>query len=222
VAASALALLVTASLSTASAYTVIGAYFHPDHGSTGTKVVVSGLPLAVDCPTVDVWLATDATPSPPIVSSHDPRLIKLRGTTRHPSGGSGIGTGGSALGTEFVFRVPAIAPGTYGTYSSCPGGTAGFDGIGPGDTTFTVDPTAPSTDTAAADDRVVGSPGMPRVIVGLVAGLILLVGIAVRRRSSDRRFVDSAPPVPAPPGATARRGGSREPKPRGSGGPDDR
>lgn len=185
-AASALALLVTASLSTASAYTVIGAYFHPGHGAAGMKVVVSGLPLAVDCPTVDVWLATDVTPSPPIASSDDPRLIELRGMTRHPSGGSGIGTGGSALGTEFVFRVPAIEPGTYGTYSSCPGGSAGFDGFGPGATTFTVDPTVPSTDVAAADVRVVGSPGVPRVIVGLVGGLILLVGIAVRRKSSDR------------------------------------
>jgi hypothetical protein len=85
-----------------------------------------------------------------------------------------------------VFRVPAIEPGTYSTYSSCPGGTAGFDGFGPGATTFTVDSTVPGTDVAAADDRLVGSPGMPRVIVGLVAGLIVLVGIAARRHSSYR------------------------------------
>jgi hypothetical protein len=176
-------LLVVRGVSPASAYTVIGAYFDPGHGAAGTNITVSGLPLAVDCPRVDVWLARGATPTPPIVSSHDRRLIKLRGSTRHTPGG--IGVGDSRLGTTFVFRVPAIASGTYSTYSSCPGSPA-FDGFSPGDTTFIVDPTVPGTDVAAAAIPIARSPGLPSIIVTLVGGLVLLVAIALGRRSSLR------------------------------------
>jgi hypothetical protein len=183
--ASGVSLLVVAGVTTASAYTILGATFDPDHGAAGSRITVGELPLAVDCPTVDVWLASDVAPSPPIESSDDPRLIKLRGTTRHAPGG--IGVGDQRLGTTFVFRVPAISPRTYGTYWQCSGGTGSFGLFSPGATTFTVDVSAPGTDTVASPaDPVVGSPDTSRLVIGLFAGLVALAGVAVFRRPPDR------------------------------------
>lgn len=179
--ASAVAILVAASASTASAYTVLGAYFDPGHGAAGARISVGELPLAVDCPTVHVWLASDVTPSAPIESRDDPRLIKLWGTTRHAPGG--IGVGNQRPGTTFIFRVPAITPRTYATYWQCSGGTGSFDFFGPGHTTFTVDPSTPGTDTVAAPaDAAVGSSDPSRLVIAALAGLVALIAIAVFRR----------------------------------------
>ena len=181
IAASAVSLLLLAGVSSASAYTILGATFDPDHGSAGAKISVGELPLAVDCLTVDVWLAGDVIPSPPIESRDDPRLIKLRGTTRHAPGG--IGVGDQRLDTTLTFRVPAIAPGTYATYWQCSGVTGSFDSFGPGATTFTVDPSVPGTDTVAAPaDAVAGSTDISRLIMASFGGLLALVGIALFRR----------------------------------------
>ena len=99
--------------------------FEPDHGSVGTWVVVTGLPLAVDCPNVDVWLARDDTPSPPIVSRDDPRLIKLGGAVSYQPIGAG-GTDDQRPATTFVFQVPEIEPGTHGTYTESSSSTTDF------------------------------------------------------------------------------------------------
>jgi hypothetical protein len=179
--ASAVSLLLVASASTASAYTILGAYFDPGHGAAGARISVGELPLAVDCPTVEVWLASGVTASRPVESRVDPRLIKLRGTTRHAPGG--IGVGDQRLGTTFVFRVPAITPGTYATYWQCSGTTGSFDSFGPGATTFTVDPSAPGTDTVAAPAHaVVGARDSSRLLIASLAGLVALIAIALSRR----------------------------------------
>ena len=52
-------------IGTVAAYTMLGASFVPDHGAPGTRVVVEGLPLATDCPTVEVWFAVGTHIKPP-------------------------------------------------------------------------------------------------------------------------------------------------------------
>lgn len=54
-------LIVAAAVASASAYAILGAAFSPGHGSMWKRIKVGELPLAVDCPTVHVWLAP---PSP--------------------------------------------------------------------------------------------------------------------------------------------------------------
>ena len=177
---------VAAVVSNAAAYTVLGASFFPNHGAPGIRIVVDGLPLAADCPTVDVWLAPGITASPPIVSAADTRLIRLRGQVRHVPGG--VSLGDTRRGTTFVFRVPAIAAGTYSTYSRCIGGSAGFAGFGTGNTTFTIDHPPPNTD---AIDPVAGQgqvPGVLPMVAGLIAGLIFLL-----RRTCSGRESGGAP-----------------------------
>lgn len=164
-------LIACAGITTVSAYTVLGASFSPDHGPSGSRITVGELPLAIGCPAVDVWLAPVGTRSPPIDSRDDPRLIQLRGTSTHPPA-----TIGAGLGTTFVFRVPAIAPKTYGTYYQCIGATAGFDFFSAGHTTFTVDPSVPGTDTVAAPASPVTGP--PWALIGV---FVLSVATMLRR-----------------------------------------
>jgi hypothetical protein len=140
-------LLLATGASIVSAYTVAGAIFVPDHGAPGTAIVVEGLPLAVDCPAVDAWLARGAAPSPPITAVGDPRLLKLTGTVRiRPIGAGGVND--TRPGTTFEFRVPAIEPGVYATCHRCRGGDPGFGTFERGAASFTVDPAPPGTDTA--------------------------------------------------------------------------
>lgn len=199
VAATMAALIASVGVSSASADTVIGATFEPDHGSVGTWVVVTGLPLAVDCPNVDLWLARGVTPSPPIVSRDDPRLIKLGGAVSYQPIGAG-GFDDQRRATTFVFRVSAIAPGTYGTYMECSGGNADFAGFFPGHTTFTVvvpatpvpssSPSLPPTPTPspspvstsapppAASSAPPSTPASPSDAAGLI-GALAIGGIAL-------------------------------------------
>jgi len=162
-------MLLATGASVASAYTVLGATFLPDHGAPGAAIVVVGLPLAVDCPVVDVWLAPGAAPSPPIAASNDPRLLRLEGTVRvRPIGAGGVND--TRPGTTFEFRVPAIQPGTYSTYAECRGGTSGFEGFWPGATPFTVQPAAPATYT---DAPVRAAPGTPPLLLVIAGGLAI-------------------------------------------------
>ena len=57
-------LIVAAGVASASAYTILRAAFSPGHGSMWERVKVGELPLAVDCPTVHVWLAPRVARSP--------------------------------------------------------------------------------------------------------------------------------------------------------------
>jgi len=176
------AILLATGASVASAYTVLGATFLPDHGAPGAAIVVVGLPLAVDCPVVDVWLAPGAAPSPPIAASNDPRLLRLEGTVRvRPIGAGGVND--TRPGTTFEFRVPAIQPGTYATYAECRGGTSGFEGFWPGATPFTVQPAAPATYT---DAPVRAAPGTPPLLLVIAGGLAIPL-FALRRSRRPRR-----------------------------------
>ena len=104
-------LLVATGTSVVGAYTVAGAIFVPDHGAPGAVVVVEGLPLAVDCPAVDVWLARGAAPSPrslPMATT-SPEACRYRPR-------SAIGAGGvndARPGTTFEFKVPAMSRACY-------------------------------------------------------------------------------------------------------------
>ena len=173
-------LLVATGTSVVSAYTVAGAIFVPDHGAPGAVVVVEGLPLAVDCPAVDVWLARGAAPSPAITAIGDPRLLKLAGTVRvRPIGAGGVND--TRPGTTFEFKVPAIEPGIYATYHRCRGGDPGFGIFGRGITLFTVDPAPPGTFTAAP----LAGTGVPAnsllILAGVLAFPLLMLRLARRR-----------------------------------------
>jgi hypothetical protein len=174
------AFLFATGASVARAYTVAGTIFVPDHGAPGAAIVVEGLPLAVDCPVVDVWLAPGAAPAPPIIAISDPRLLKLTGSVRvRPIGAGGVND--TRPGTTFEFRVPAIEPGIYATYRRCRGGAPGFSKIGRGITSFTVDPALPGTDTAGPLHGT-GSPPSPLPIVaGILAVPLAVLGYALRR-----------------------------------------
>lgn len=174
---SAIVLAITAS--GASGYTVVGTTFLPDHGAPGDAIVVEGLPLAVDCPVVVVWLAPGAEPSPPITANNDSRLLKVAGTTTHPPIGAG-GVGDTRPGTRFSFRVPEIPTGTYAAYSQCPGGNPEFGGFGPGAATFTVDPALPGTDTTATMTGGDSSLRAFPIVVGVLAVPILLLPLGRR------------------------------------------
>lgn len=176
------AVLVWIAAPVASGYTVLGATFTPDHGAPlAEKVTVVGLPLAVDCPEVDVWLAPGTAPSPPVTTSNDPRLVKLDGVTTHPPIGAG-GVGDTRPGTVFAFVVPAIPAGTYSTYSQCRGGTASvFGPFSNGATTFTVDPAPPGTDTAGSPAGS-GAPSGPLPVVVTFLAILFLVLAYQRRR----------------------------------------
>ena len=165
----------------AVAYTVIGATFVPDHGSTGAKVVVYELPLAVDCPTVDVWLAPgDASPT--ITSPSDARLIALAGDVR--SEPIGVGANDTRPATTFAFRVPAIPAGTYATYWQCRGGAAGDGEFGPGPMPFVVDHPLPGTDSPEAAPPLVSAALALPIASGVLAGLAWLLRPRDRRRAS--------------------------------------
>ena len=174
------ALLLRAGTSVVSAYTVAGAIFVPDHGAPGAVVVVEGLPVAVDCPAVDVWLAPGAAPSPPITAIGDPRLLKLAGSVRiRPIGAGGLND--TRPGTTFEFRVPAIEPGIYATYHRCRGGSPGFGIFGRGIASFTVDPAPPGTYTAGPL-RETGAPPSPLPIFAGVLAFPLFMFTLARRR----------------------------------------
>jgi hypothetical protein len=181
-------MLLATTAPSASGYTVPGATFTPDHGAPlATTVVVVGLPLAVDCPIVDVWLAPDASPSPPVTASSDPRLLKLDGVTTHPPIGAG-GVDDTRPGTAFEFIVPAIPTGTYSTYSQCRGGSASvFGAFSKGATMFTVDPAPPRTDTASSPAGS-GAPTGPLPICVTFLAILLLVLAYQRRRFRSRRI----------------------------------
>jgi hypothetical protein len=175
------AMILVSGASVASAYTVLGATFLPDHGAPHAAIVVVGLPLAIDCPVVDVWLAPGASPSPSITSSSDPRLLTLAGTVRiRPIGAGGVGDTRPA--TTFEFRVPAIQPGTYATYAECHGGTPAFEGFGPGATMFTVEPAAPETSTDPAVPDALGTPPLLPAVPGSLALPVLAVWWSRRSR----------------------------------------
>jgi hypothetical protein len=169
--------------STAVAYTVIGASFSPDHGSRGAMVVVTGLPLAADCPDVLVELAAaDMDPSRPIDSAADPRLIQLEGVVTHPPIGAG-GIGDTRPGTAFTFRVPPIDAGTYDTFWQCSGGSPAFGALTAGDSSFSVDPPAPDTDVAQVEaPRPVEPPILPLEIFAALGGLAFVRRVTGRRR----------------------------------------
>jgi hypothetical protein len=176
------ALLVATCGSIASAYTVAGAIFVPDHGAPGAAIVVEGLPLASDCPAVDAWLARGAAPWPPITAISDPRLLKLAGTVRvRPIGAGGVND--TRPGTTFEFRVPAIEPGIYATYSRCRGGAPGFSKIGRGMTVFTVDPAPPATDTAGSLAGTGAPASLLPILAGALAIPLFMLGLARRRQS---------------------------------------
>lgn len=177
----AVAFLFAAGAWIARAYTVAGTIFVPDHGAPGAAIVVEGLPLAVDCPAVDVWLAPGAAPSPPISAISDPRLMKLTGSVRvRPIGAGGVND--TRPGTTFEFQVPAIEPGVYATYSRCRGGAPGFGKIGRGTSSFTVDPAPPGTDTAGPLQGTGSSPSPLPIVAGVVAIPVLVLGLARRAR----------------------------------------
>ena len=174
------ALLLGAGISVVSAYTVAGAIFVPDHGAPGDVIVVEGLPLAVDCPAVDAWLAPGAAPAPPITAASDPRLLKLAGTVRiRPVGAGGVND--TRPGTTFEFKVPAIEPGIYATYHRCRGGSPGFGIFGRGITSFTVDPTPPGTDTAGPLREIAAPPSPLPILAGVLAFPLFMRALARRR-----------------------------------------
>ena len=174
------ALLLASGASVASAYTVAGAVFVPDHGAPAAAILVEGLPLAVDCPAVDVWLARGAAPSPPITASSDPRLLKLAGTVRvRPVGAGGVND--TRPGTTFEFRVPAIEPGIYATYHRCRGGDPGFGKFGRGAALFTVDPAPPGTDTAGTLAGTSAPPSPLPILAGVLAFPLFMLGLSRRR-----------------------------------------
>lgn len=181
------AVLVSIAVPVASGYTVLGATFTPDHGAPlAVKVVVVGLPLAADCPIVDVWLAPDAAPSPPVMVSSDPRLLMLDGATTHPPIGAG-GVGDTRPGTTFEFIVPAIRTGTYSTYWQCRGGSPSvFSGFSNGATTFTVDPAPPGTDTASSPAGSGAPPGPLPMVVTFLAITFLVLAYQRRRFRTGR------------------------------------
>jgi hypothetical protein len=174
------ALLVVTGTSVVSAYTVAGAIFVPDHGAPGAAIVVEGLPLAVDCPAVDVWLARGAAPSPPITAIGDPRLLKLAGSVRiRPIGAGGVND--TRPGTTFEFKVPAIEPGIYATYHRCRGGSPGFGMFGRGITSFTVDLAPPGTDTAGPLREIAAPPSPLPILAGVLAFPLFMLALARRR-----------------------------------------
>jgi hypothetical protein len=172
--------LLATGASIANAYTVAGAIFVPDHGAPGAAIVVEGLPLAVDCPAVDVWLARGAAPAPPITTISDPRLLKLAGTVRvRPVGAGGVDD--TRPGTTFEFRVPAIRPDIYATYHRCRGGDPGFSKIGRGAALFTVDPAPPATSTAGLLAGTGAPPSPLPIVAGVVSIPLFMLGLARRR-----------------------------------------
>ena len=174
------ALLLATGASVAVAYTVAGAIFVPDHGAPRASIVVEGLPLAVDCPAVDVWLARGAAPSPPITAISDPRLLKLAGTVRvRPVGAGGVND--TRPGTTFEFRVPAIEPGIYATYHRCRGGDPGFGEFGRAAALFSVDPAPPSTDTAGTLAGTSAPPSPLPILAGVLAVPLFMLGLSRRR-----------------------------------------
>ena len=181
------AVLVSIAAPVASGYTVLGATFTPDHGAPlAVKVVVVGLPLAAACPIVDIWLASDALPSPPVTASSDPRLVKLDGATTHPPIGAG-GVGDTRPGTTFEFIVPAIPTSTYSTYWQCRGGSPPvFGGFSNGAMPFTVDPTPPGTDTASSPAGSAAPPGLLPIVVAFLAVLFLVLAYQRRRFRTGR------------------------------------
>jgi len=174
------AILLATGASVASAYTVAGAILVPDHGAPGAAIVVEGLPLAVDCPAVDVWLARGAAPSPPITAISDPRLLKLAGTVRvRPVGAGGVND--TRPGITFEFRVPAIEPGIYATYHRCRGGDPGFGTFGRGISVFTVDSAPPATSTAGSLVGTGAPPNPLPILAGVLAIPLFMLGFARRR-----------------------------------------
>jgi hypothetical protein len=184
----AIAALGTVAASLVMAYTVPGATFTPSHGAPGARVEVIGLPLAADCPDIRVWLSRDVSPSPPITSPRDPRLIRLHGTVSHPPIGDG-GLGDRRPGTMFTFAVPSLPPGKYGTYDQCRPASSAFP-FGAGSTRFVIDHAPPSTDTIvvgpAGDRAPPAGDAVARAALALGAGglafLGLLLPMATRRR----------------------------------------
>jgi len=176
--------LLAASGASANAYTVLGATFVLEHGAPGARIVVVGLPLAVDCPSVDVWLVRGAAPSPPVTERTDPRLLKLSGAVRVRRIGAG-GAGDTRPATTFEFRVPAIQPGIYATYAECRGSSS-FEGFEAGATSFTVDPGAPSTDVESAAVTRGFSPPLPPLLP-VIAGLLTIPCVELWSRRLNRR-----------------------------------
>ena len=181
-----IALLLSPHASARAAY--LGATFIPDHGAPGARIVVGYLPLPKECPRVNVYPSREATPSPPIASAHDPRLIRLVGTVSYRRGYGPNSTGPTPKTTTFEFRVPDLRPGTYGTYAQCVGGPAVSSGFGTGNSLFTVDPGPPETDTEAIAAVVQPEiptewPALPFAVIGCAS--LMLSAILWRRQTTS-------------------------------------
>ncbi|HVM63316.1 MAG TPA: hypothetical protein VMU14_00545 [Acidimicrobiales bacterium] len=173
---------------------MLGATFSPGHGAPGATVRVTGLPLAVDCPDIRVWLSPEQDATSSITSPSDPRLVRLAGTVSHPRIGAG-GIGDTRHGTLFTFVVPGLRAGTYATFSECIPASGGF-GFSSGATPFTVDAATPDTDTIGANpgpatDPAGGAPGAATDrkaahALLLAVGALASIGLAVRPRRRRR------------------------------------
>ena len=161
---------------------VLGATFLPDHAAPGSTVLVVYLPRAADCPTVRVYLSRQQSPTPPITSARDRRLIRLMGTVAYRTGYGPNSTGPTPRTTTFRFRVPALSPGIYGTYGQCVGGPPVSSTFGPGAGPFTIDRAdGPATSTVAVTSHDQPfSLAWPVYGIGFVIGWLLLRGRLAR------------------------------------------
>jgi hypothetical protein len=161
----------------------------PDHGSPGTVVHVTGFPVATECPTVRMYIASVTG----ITSFTDPRLHRLSGTVTYGLGSNSNGSTGPLVSMPiFRFTVPALRPGLYATYWTCPGG-GGWDGLfedqrpwmgGPAPSSyapFRVEPLAPGATlppTTTAPD-VIGSSDASGPGVWLLIGMLSIAAAAM-------------------------------------------
>jgi hypothetical protein len=162
---------------------VLGATFLPDHAAPGSQVLVAYLPLAADCPSVRVYLSRHVSPTPPITSAGDRRLIRLVGTVAYRTGYGPNSAGPTPRTTTFSFRVPVLAPGIYGTYAQCIGGPPVSSTFGAGAGSFAVEPVGvPATTALATEIHDHGSS-----LTGPEGGIALVVsGLLWRRRIRSR------------------------------------
>jgi hypothetical protein len=166
---------------------VIGATFLPDHAAPGSMVLVAYLPLVADCPRVRVYLSRHVSPTPPITSARDRRLIRLVGTVRYQTGFGPNSTGPTPRTTTFTFRVPRLPSGVYGTFAQCVGGPPVSSTFGPGAGPFTIERAViPATAT------VTSPPPKGSALAWPVYAIALFIGGLLWRRRFARRADDDA------------------------------
>jgi hypothetical protein len=152
--------------------------FSPDHGGPGTLVHVTGFPVATECPTVRMYIASVTG----ITSFTDPRLHRLNGTVTYGLGLGEYSTGLPVSIPLFRFTVPALQPGLYATYWTCPGSL--YEGAA-----FRVEPLAPgatlpptTTASGAIGSSDASGPGV-WLLIGMLS--IAAAAIALRRRGHE-------------------------------------